>query len=457
MRSRSRGGGAKLESRFHSVKLLEDKCKGCTNCIKRCPTEAIRVREGKAVINAARCIDCGECVRTCENHAKAIIANSLEDLKEFDYNIALPAPALYSQIGKASGPDEVVWALKCIGFDAVCDVSFGADIITECTRRYIRRTPQPRPLISSACPAVVRLVQVRFPGLIPHLARMESPMYAAARIARARIGAELGIPDDRIGVFFISPCAAKVTAVISPLGSEKSYVNGALAVSDIYGQLMANLGCGGSARPIFRGSGFGFGWAVDDGELRALGGDVKALAVDGIHNVIGVLEEADSGRLQRVDYIEALACQTGCVGGPANVENPFVARVRMQNVSAGINSEALRDARSVALDIIEEFGEDAFGMHELIQPLAGMELAECLESAIARMGELEKIVAELPGLDCGACGSPTCRTHAEDVVCGQASETDCVFKLRERMQRMAEDLLRLARMDLPSMARRDDK
>jgi Na+-translocating ferredoxin:NAD+ oxidoreductase RNF subunit RnfB len=72
------------------------------------------------------------------------------------------------------------------------------------------------------------------------------------------------------------------------------------------------------------------------------------------------------------------------------------------------------------------------------------------------MGELERIVRELPGLDCGACGSPTCRTHAEDVVCGRAIETDCVFKLRERMQEMAEDLLRLARTDLPSMARRDD-
>ncbi len=444
-----------MESRFHSVKLLEDKCKGCTNCIKRCPTEAIRVREGKAVINAARCVDCGECVRTCENHAKAIIANSLEDLAGFDYNVALPAPALYSQIGRASGPDEVVWALEQIGFDAVCDVSFGADIITECTRRFVNRTPHPRPLISSACPAVVRLVQVRFPGLIPHLARMESPMYAAARVARARVQAELGIADDRIGVFFISPCAAKITAIISPLGSDKSYVNGALAISDIYGPLTANLGRGGSARPLCRGSGLGFGWAMNGGELGALGG-MSALSVDGIHNVIGVLEEADSGRLRRVDYIEALACQAGCVGGPANVENPFVARVRMCDVSRVVGEAEVGDAPSAALDAIEEFGEDYFSMHEPIQPLSGMELAECLESAIARMGELEKIVAQLPGLDCGACGSPTCRTHAEDVVRGQASETDCVFKLRERMQQRAEDLLRLARMDLPSMARRDD-
>jgi len=85
-----------MESRFHSVALLEEKCKGCTNCIKRCPTEAIRVREGKAVINAARCIDCGECVRTCENHAKIIIANSLEDLRQLRlyYCFACACPLL---------------------------------------------------------------------------------------------------------------------------------------------------------------------------------------------------------------------------------------------------------------------------------------------------------------------------------------------------------------------------
>ena len=42
---------------FHSVTLDKDKCVGCTNCIKRCPTQAIRVRGGKAQIISERCID----------------------------------------------------------------------------------------------------------------------------------------------------------------------------------------------------------------------------------------------------------------------------------------------------------------------------------------------------------------------------------------------------------------
>ena len=55
---------------FHSVTLDKDKCLGCTNCIKRCPTEAIREIEGQAQIITERCNDCGECIRLSKHHAK---------------------------------------------------------------------------------------------------------------------------------------------------------------------------------------------------------------------------------------------------------------------------------------------------------------------------------------------------------------------------------------------------
>jgi len=54
----------------HSVSLLRDKCKGCTNCLKRCPTEAIRIRDGHSHIDDERCIDCGQCIRVCPYNAK---------------------------------------------------------------------------------------------------------------------------------------------------------------------------------------------------------------------------------------------------------------------------------------------------------------------------------------------------------------------------------------------------
>ena len=90
---------------FHSVVLEEDKCCGCTNCIKRCPTEAIRVRDGKAHIITERCIDCGECIRVCPHHAKKARSDSIEEIEKFKYKIAIPAPALFGQFNNMDDID----------------------------------------------------------------------------------------------------------------------------------------------------------------------------------------------------------------------------------------------------------------------------------------------------------------------------------------------------------------
>ena len=82
---------------FHSVRLEKEKCRACTNCLKRCPTEAIRVRGGRAHIIDERCIDCGECIRVCEYHAKIAVTDPLSSISRFRYKLALPAPSLYGQ------------------------------------------------------------------------------------------------------------------------------------------------------------------------------------------------------------------------------------------------------------------------------------------------------------------------------------------------------------------------
>ena len=86
-----------MDKFYHSVRLDEALCKGCINCIKRCPTEAIRVRGGKASINNKFCIDCGECIRVCPHHAKHATYDKLDVMRQYEYTVALPAPSLYSQ------------------------------------------------------------------------------------------------------------------------------------------------------------------------------------------------------------------------------------------------------------------------------------------------------------------------------------------------------------------------
>ena len=173
-----------MEKFFHSVILDKDKCMGCTNCIKRCPTEAIRVRDGKALILSERCIDCGECIRVCPHHAKRARFDHFSMLDNYSYKIALPAPALFGQFNNLDDIDIVLTGLKGMGFDEVYEVSRSAELVSDATRKLMQQGLLQRPVISSACPAVVRLIRVRFPELCSHVLPLNSPMETAARFVK---------------------------------------------------------------------------------------------------------------------------------------------------------------------------------------------------------------------------------------------------------------------------------
>ena len=92
----------------HSVVLDFKKCRGCTTCIKNCPTEAIRVRSGKATILPNRCIDCGTCIRVCPHKAVKSVCDDFSALKNYRYTIAIPDPALYGQFQNLDDVDIVL-------------------------------------------------------------------------------------------------------------------------------------------------------------------------------------------------------------------------------------------------------------------------------------------------------------------------------------------------------------
>jgi len=432
---------------FHSVTLDREKCKGCTNCIKRCPTEAIRVREGKARIFEERCIDCGECIRACPNHAKAALTDKLDRLSEFEYTVAMPAPSFFGQFRRTASPEAVLQALKAVGFDDVFEVAAAASVVSYAVRTYMETEHFVRPLISSACPAVVRLIQVRFPSLLDHIAPIESPMEVAARLAKKRAVEKTGLPVDRIGAFFISPCAAKVTAVKQPVGRKNSLVDGAMSMSEVYGAAVGHLKEEFSGPDLQVSAASGIRWGRSGGENAEVGVGER-LAVDGVHNVITVLEEVEKGRLADVDFLEAQACVGGCIGGPLTPENPFVARA---------NIKAMADmAEGNPIPFDERVLEALYGAGELfmensIPPRPVLQLDEDVTKAMLKVELLEKTVADLPNLDCGSCGSPTCRALAEDIVRGLALEMDCVFKLRERVRDLAAEMKELAEKVPPSM------
>ena len=151
-------------NKFHSVTLDVAKCVGCTACLKRCPTEAIRIRERRARIIDERCIDCGECIRICEHHAKVATTNPLSAINRYPYKIALARARALRQFKNLQAAAAIPAALKMMGFDYVCEVAHGADIVSRAIMEKMKEPGVPRPLISSSCPAVVRLIQTRFPN-----------------------------------------------------------------------------------------------------------------------------------------------------------------------------------------------------------------------------------------------------------------------------------------------------
>ena len=83
-----------MKERYHSIHINMDQCIGCTNCIRSCPMEAMRVLNGKVSIMADRCVDCGECVRNCKSYAIDCERGSIEDSKNYDYTIVIPTASL---------------------------------------------------------------------------------------------------------------------------------------------------------------------------------------------------------------------------------------------------------------------------------------------------------------------------------------------------------------------------
>jgi iron only hydrogenase large subunit-like protein len=434
-----------VSSYFHSVTLDKDLCKGCTNCIKRCPTEAIRVREGKAKIIDERCIDCGECIRICPHHAKLALTDTLDSIRKYKYPVALPAPSLYAQFNSKVTINYILTGLLELGFYRVEEVARGAEFVSRAINEFFQKSSFPKPAISSACPAVLRLIQVKFPELINQVVPFRSPMETAALLARKTMEKE-GYPPEQIGIFFISPCAAKLTAVKNPLGMSQSFVDGVIGFSTIFGALRDKVKKMQEVSELQKSTVAGVSWAVIGGESSLISG-IRRLSVDGIANVSKVLEEVVMGKLKEVDFIEGLACTGGCVGGPLTVENSFMAKERINSL--------VKTGSKHGAKFLDDLDWQNLMWDKEVQPLGVLRLDEDMATAIQKMEDMENLHKNLPGLDCGSCGAPTCRALAEDIVRGQADEVDCVFKLREKVTELAEKMVAISSKMPPSIGEKE--
>lgn len=420
----------------HSVTLDPAQCKGCTNCLKRCPTEAIRVRNGKAEIKSEKCVDCGECIRICPYYAKKALSDPFEIINSYKYKVALPAPSLYGQFDHLDDINYVLKALVDIGFDEVYEVAKAAELVSGYSRRYLLRDDVKKPVISSACPVISRLISIRFPNLIKNVMPMLPPIDIAAKLARQEVlNNHSSLSSDDIGIFFISPCPAKVSYIKNETLEGRKLVDGVLSMSEVYLKLVKVMDPNKKPPRLTETGQIGIRWGRASGEATALSKH-RFLAADGIENVMNVLESIDTGSLPDLDFIELNACSGGCVGGVMTMENPFIAKARLLHMERKLPEAVNWDFthKSNATDIPNLYFTDS----ELTYtpPEA---LSEDMNEAFRKRREIQELLDTLPALDCGSCGAPTCRAFAEDVVRGFVSEDECIVKMRDRMNELKEE------------------
>ena len=408
------------------VEIDEEQCTGCVLCMKACPTKAIRVKDGRVARIEGTCIDCGECVRTCTKGAIKATAPKGDDFTTSTNLVISPPTVLYSQFGEDYLPNDILLGLRKMGFGYVHDQSYTSEMCNFAVELYIkenRKKPNSLfPLISPACPVVVRLISFRFPSLLKHIPPLATPREIVAREAKKRLSAKNGCSPEEIGVLHITPCPALADFAKQSV-SQGDYppMDKAVGINDIYEPLKKNLQEIDDDMVLHHSSGIGIGWGMSGGEIAGM--NRNCLAVSGLHEVIHYLEKIEMGLLQEVDYIECRICAEGCLGGPFTVADKYQAKHHLQKLVRMFGVER-RIKYNYVIKLYKNgwfFTErDRTAFKDVASPLS-------IPDRIERLNRVQETLQLLPGKECGVCGSPDCPTFAEDVVDGKATLEDCIF------------------------------
>jgi len=410
----------------HALRVQDELCTGCSHCMHACPTEAIRIRSGRVEINHARCIDCGECYRVCPVSAIKVEQDDLSDILRFTYRIAL-IPSVFMGLFRPTYTREIIFAaLHEIGFTDIFEIERAVPLVMEAQEQWMASHQEDGPCISAFCPAIVRLIQVRFPGLTKKLMLVKPPVDLAALYCRKQL-LDKGVQPEEIGLFYFTPCAAKIAAVKSPVGETSSLIQGVVNINSMYDRVRTILSRKNLVLPgipiKYEIPKPGITWSLTHGEAEHTHG--RALAIDGISHVSEFLDNLENEQVESIDFLELRACDQGCAGGILMSRNRFL-------VTEALRRKASQASVSEPFDPILKYKDYILNHSSLdvVPPRSSMALDQDMEKAMGKLNKARKLMCDLPGIDCGACGAPTCQALAEDIVQGKSHLSHCLFLQR---------------------------
>jgi iron only hydrogenase large subunit-like protein len=424
----------------HALRFREDICIGCSHCMNICPTEAIRVQHGKAQLHANRCVDCGECYRVCPVGAIIVEQDDFESIYNYTTRVALIPSVFTGQFPDSVGSSDILAAVHELGFTHVFEVEEAVEFLNDRFNAYILAHKSTRPLISPFCPAVVRLIQVKFPTLTGNIILLKAPVDITALHARKTL-TDQGVDPANIGIFYVTPCAAKIVAVKSPVGEEKSVIDGVINMNFLYNKIFKILRQkkDKSAKSDFSPlTGKSVCWSLTHGEADNMKHG-RSLAIDEINNVTEFLEKVENEEIDGIDFLELRACDESCAGGILCPGNRFITvdklRKRARN-SERANENRLEES-SRKIGKFNDYLKENIQL-DRVNPRSIMKLDDNMGEAMIKMKRIYELNRVLPQVDCGICGSPTCKSLAEDVVQDQANIKQCIFvqKILEQNDRM---------------------
>ncbi len=408
----------------HALYVDNDRCNGCVHCMRVCPTEAIRVVAGRAVIESNKCIDCGSCFRVCPTRAIKVEQDDLSSILDYPVRVALIPAVFVGQFPDHIKTETIYGALYHLGFTLVLEVEHGVEVAHQGIQAYIEANRGVKPLISSYCPSVIRLIQVKYPSLTDHIIRIKTPHDISAIFCR-KYFEDQGYQSDQVGIFYVTPCAAKIAAVKSPVGERISAFTGVINMDFLYNRVLSTIFQESdkiSHMEIQSPDSKAIRWSLTRGEVSCL--NVRALAVDGIQAVCNFLEKVEMDQVKGIDFLELKACQEGCPGGILTAGNSFLT---VENMESRAQAELEKgDSRIYPLQDYAAY-LSAHASLDQIEPRSGVKLDHEVGVAMTKLEHLKNVELLLPGIDCSACGAPNCHALAEDIALDKGSISQCPF------------------------------
>ena len=414
-----------MEHFYHAHKIETELCNGCMKCMRSCPTQAIRIKNGKAVMSEELCIDCGICLSVCPSGAVVPISDPVTEIADFKYKVIVPTNVLYAQFDSSIHPYIINLALKELGFDEVVNPSRSSSKLSMALVKYMENYRGRLPLISTHCPAVLRLIQVKYPDLVELVVQLNVPREVAAQEIRETFPSRLGLKPEDIGIIYIAPCPAKIISIKQPAEKAESWYNGALSINDVYSLLVPHVIAikeRFDKREIPDDFFFNTGWATLGSVARSVIHE-KWLAVSGLDHVMKIFDDIENSRLRNIDFVEAMSCMLGCLSGPFSVENPYIARTNNIKQKARYETPVCIDDK----EIFEKLEKGYYFIKKPILPRPTQYFDTDLVTSIKRLKERDRVFKRLPKIDCGCCGAPTCIAFAEDFVRGQVKLNECIL------------------------------